>query len=411
MPDVIEQLRRYGEAVERQATRGEPLLAEPRDHKRFRLVSLRAAAVCLILAVSVATFAARGQDESLVEVTGPDPRMVFSQRTGTVLLFSDGLDGVLAIDLDSRIAGRRVVEGERAGDQQFRLTHTADALVVGWGEIYAAPLSGGPSRLIDEATIYFPAAEPGEVWTLDYPGGGIGSGSATLRRVDLSGDVLFASNEFETDRYEPLVGVPGGIAVATSDGIAIWNAETATIGGTYGSGRPASASSNGKQLAWCGDTCDDLRLVELPMAGGPTPQHVNAAAAAPAFSPDGRQLAFLEPGGAGSNLIIKDIQTREQTSVATGLDQHGKVQWASDGRQLFYASDVPGQVLALGRYDAEAGTWEEEQILVSGGRGLVALDRSAANAFLPEQPGELRDCRAPGVYPSGRSGPPCGFGF
>jgi hypothetical protein len=32
---------------------------------------------------------------------------VFSERTGTFLLFDDGIDGVLGVDLDNRVAARR----------------------------------------------------------------------------------------------------------------------------------------------------------------------------------------------------------------------------------------------------------------------------------------------------------------
>jgi hypothetical protein len=33
-----------------------------------------------------------------------------------LLLFDDGIDGVTAVDPDRRLAGRGVIEGQRAGD-------------------------------------------------------------------------------------------------------------------------------------------------------------------------------------------------------------------------------------------------------------------------------------------------------
>ncbi|MGH9235876.1 MAG: hypothetical protein ACRD0R_21365 [Acidimicrobiales bacterium] len=138
---------------------------------------------------------------------------VFSTATDVVLLVSDGIDGVTAVDLDHRFAGRRVVEGERAGDQPYRLTLTGSHLVVGWGEIYAAPLSGASSTRIDDATIYLPAAEPGEVWTVTWDGGRVGEGQASVRRVRVDGTIEFSSDGFDTARLTPLLGVPGGVAV------------------------------------------------------------------------------------------------------------------------------------------------------------------------------------------------------
>lgn len=110
------------------------------------------AAAVLVITLGSATLAViRKADDPAVVSTTPDAGQaragVFSTPTETVLLFSDGIDGATAIDLDRRVAGRRVIEGERAGDQSFRLTLTGEHLVVGWGEIHAAPLAGGTSSL------------------------------------------------------------------------------------------------------------------------------------------------------------------------------------------------------------------------------------------------------------------------
>jgi hypothetical protein len=77
---------------------------------------------------------------------------VFSTATNTVLLFSDGTVGATAVDLDRRVAGRRVIEGERAGDQALPSHTDRRPSVVGWAEIYAAPLTGRSSTKIDDAT-------------------------------------------------------------------------------------------------------------------------------------------------------------------------------------------------------------------------------------------------------------------
>ena len=122
-----------------------------------------------------------------------------------MLLLSDGIDGVTAIDLDNRIAGRRVIPGERAGDQPYRITVTGDHVVVGWGEIYAQPLSGAQSAKIDDATTYVPAAESGEVWTVAWEGERVGLGPAVVRRVNVNGTVTFSSSAWDTGIMFPLL--------------------------------------------------------------------------------------------------------------------------------------------------------------------------------------------------------------
>lgn len=151
------------EAVIREARR--------RQRRRRRLIGVVVGALAAsAVALSITTDNGPNTRRSR-EVPRPATQPLFAEKTGAVLLLSDGIDGVTAIDVDHRVAGRRVIEGERAGDQPFRITTTGDQLIVGWGEIYAMPLTRGPSRKIADATIYIPAAEPGQVWTITWEGG------------------------------------------------------------------------------------------------------------------------------------------------------------------------------------------------------------------------------------------------
>lgn len=246
MLDIEDQLRRYGDALERHLEHG-------RDHqvltgppaRRLSHRSLAVAAALVIALGSTTLIIVRDADDAAVVSTTPDagrPRAgVFSTPTDTVLLFSDGIAGATAIDLDRRIAARRVIKGERAGDQSFRLTLTGDHLVVGWGEIYAAPLAGGTSRKIADATVYLPASEPGEVWTLTWDGGRIGAGAAILQRATVHGTVTFTSDEFDPSAMQPVVGVPGGVVVNTPSGVAVWDVITDSAGPVLGPG-PAIAA-------------------------------------------------------------------------------------------------------------------------------------------------------------------------
>lgn len=354
-------------------------------------------------------------DDPAVVSTTPDAGAsragVFSTPTDTVLLFSDGIDGATAIDLDRRIAGRRVIDGERAGDQSFRLTLTGDHVVVGWGEIYAAPLAGGTSRKMGDATIYLPASEPGEVWTLTWEGGRIGAGAATLQRLAVDGTVTFTSQEFDASVMRPVLGVPGGIAVDTPNGIAVWDAYTGSAGPVLGPGPAIAASSDGRSLAWCESTCASVHVASLARAGPPTAQHVAPGSQQLALSDDGTHLAFLRPAGGRADLVIRDT-TGQDHVVGQALDPRGALQWSADGRQLFYSEgSYRESTMRIGRYEPAMDRWELRDVPVGDGLAPLALTRAEARTFFSDRLSPADDCRgANGSYPSGREGT-CTFAF
>ena len=139
--------------------------------------------VTVAVVVATAVGAVTGSDRPGVDVVDqpspPTGRPVFSTPTGVTLLLDDGYDGVTALDLDTGIVGRRIVDGQRAGDQPYRLFRSDDSLIVGWGEVFAAPLDGGPSVSLGEATLAVPASEPGRVWLASWTGGRVGEGGCT----------------------------------------------------------------------------------------------------------------------------------------------------------------------------------------------------------------------------------------
>jgi hypothetical protein len=336
---------------------------------------------------------------------------VFSTPTGVVLLLSDGVDGVTAVDLDRRIAGRRVIEGERAGDQPFRLTITADHLVVGWGEVYAAPLSGAPSVKIAEAAVYVPAAEPGQVWAITWDGGGIGRGQSRLQRVSVDGTEDFTTELFDTKGLMPLLGVPGGLVVQTADGVAIWQASTGELTQPTRSGPTSAVASDGRHLAWCETTCATTRILSLDRVGPPTAAHVSQGHQQLALSPDGRYLAVLRPRSGSAELALQDLTTGEERVVAEALDEHGALQWSADGSQLFYTENsYGGDRTRIGRYTTADGRWEARSIPLGSAVGGIAVSPRQARSFLAPQHVDPVDCPVGGRYPSGRKGV-CTFSF
>lgn len=421
MLELEEQLRRYGEAIERELLdRADGLAVTPVRRRRRPPRPFLAAAAVLVVVAGVATTLAlvASKDEGSVVSTEPttpgEPSRagVFSTPTDTILLFSDGIDGATAIDLDRRLAGRRVIEGERAGDQAFRLTLTGEHLVVGWGEIYAAPLSGEPSRKIADATIYIPASESGEVWTLTWEGGGIGSETATLHRVRMDGTVVFTFTTFEPAILQPVIGVPGGIAVNTPEGVAVWHADTGTTSAVLGPGPATAATTDGRSLAWCEESCSTFHVAELERTGAPVAPHAAPGAQQIALSANGARLAVLRPNGGGADLVVTHAGMSEEIVVARDLDPSGSLVWTSDGRQLFYTENSYQQSShRVGRYDIDAQRWEIHSLPVGDGLAPIALDRVQARSFFSDQVVSPRDCRgAEGVYPSGRQGV-CTFAF
>jgi hypothetical protein len=343
----------------------------------------------------------------------PTTAGLFAETTGVVLVLSDGIDGVTAIDVDHRVAGRRVIKGERAGDQQFRITATDHDLIVGWDQIYAFPLTDGPPRKIADATIYAPAAEPGQVWTITWEGDRTGAGASTVQRVTTRGKVVFSTTKLDTTTAQPILGVPGGLVVQTPNGPAIWNAATNTIESVLGPGRPAtSVASNGKSVAWCNNTCTDLHVVPLAQTGPATAAHAGMQQLA--LSNDNHQLAYMRPAADDqSELIVRNLTTGSETTIASGLGQYGSIAWAVDNRQLFYTENSYAKIsMHLGHYSTGTGRWEYRDIPFGGAvSGLVALSRTDTHRFFNKRLVKPAACPGAGMtYPSGRHGT-CSFRF
>jgi hypothetical protein len=340
-----------------------------------------------------------------------DERSVFSRKMGMTILFDDGLDGVLAVDLDSGVAARGVVEGQRAGDQQPRLWRESGSLIVGWGEIWAAPRAGGRSQRLGVATTAKPAVEPGRVWLLEYPGGGIGTGVPTVRLVELDGEVVLEAAGPNPAEYVAALGVRGGLALESDDGLGIWDAKAEKVVRRLGSGVSWVSDAHGDRLAWCEDGCNTMHVTDvdgddsvllLPDQGGFQPR-------AARFSPDGRRLALPTTG---ARLAIADLETGA-VEVVDGITLPGAASlgWSPDGRHLFFASSSDREERTeFGWYDTERDRTELRSLPFGGALSFVPVDRDDAKAFFPKRLGSPDDCAAPTEFPSGRTSS-CGFAF
>ncbi|HEX9166542.1 MAG TPA: DPP IV N-terminal domain-containing protein, partial [Gemmatimonadales bacterium] len=79
-----------------------------------------------------------------------------------------------------------------------------------------------------------------------------------------------------------------------------------------------------------------------------------ASHAQPAFSPDGRQVAYWTPRGAGWDLVVAQADLSEPRTVATSL-QIGPASWSPDGSWLAFASNAWGTGLDLAIVPAAGG--------------------------------------------------------
>lgn len=405
------------------------LLAERVDARRRRRhrqhVAVAAVAVVLLAVVAVGLVP---RDDAPQVTTGPPETVGFSSPTNAVLFFDDGYDGVTIVDVDRGVAVRHPGVGQAAGDQPFRIVRVGDRLIVGWGRIYSAPLGVGPSRLIGEATIFVPAAEPDRVWLIDDPGGGLGGGRPRVRSVDTSGRVLLDVPGPENDVGSPAIGIPGGLALVTGSGLNLWDATTGTLS-HLGSGSASALDVDADTLAWCDDGCTKLQLTDVsePSASNHDTHTVYLDAfgsiVTAELAPDGRYVAVtLAPNNPsdpndpsrqdsqGSVVVIVDTTTGTSTHVTETADADVSVAWSPDSQTLFLASNsYQTGTTDLSRYSLEEGSLEHATLPFGGLLNFVVADRAEIGP-LPNPTATAEDCPPPAIQPSGRT-TDCSFSF
>jgi hypothetical protein len=392
-------MTRLADQLERAVGVVEPTFDLDDVHRRVRVRRARRAtgrAVALIgvlgLAIGAIAIATRPDSEKKIRTVTtsapPSEHALFEEATGTTLLFDDGYDGITAIDLDRGVVTRRVIEGQRAGDQPYRLLRVGNSLIVGWGEIWAAPLSGAPAHKLADATIVLPASEPGSVWVADYPGGCTGCGEPTFRRVRLDGSVVAEGHS--TDRLAPpLIGIPGGLARQSSNGLDLWRPSTGTTG-HLGNAPAFTHDVRGSRLAWCDSPCTSLHVTDLAN-NDDRESPIGGEVVSARFSPDGTRLAVtsarrvtLVDASSGHGVIVFDDGR---------LGDRPQVGWSPDGSQLFVSG---GSV--LGRYDVRTGHAELVALpLDVGGHVFVTATNEESTALRAGPRALPTDCTAPPV--------------
>jgi hypothetical protein len=347
---------------------------------------------------------------------GWSDRGAFPTATGAVLVFDDGLDGVAVVDLDRGLTVRRVLEGQRAGDQSPRLWRTGDHLVVGWGSIHAVDIRTAESHLVGEARTAVPAAEPGHLWLIDYPGGT--RAAPTYRLVDLAGEVVAEGTSTVPDLGFPAAGTTGGLLFTTESGVALWDAAEDKMVQRFGEGLASVGDAAGDLVVWCADPCAALHATGL---GGqdqvvPAPdEDLVFDVGSTRLSPDGALVASLlkAPGpigdGDAGRVMVAEVETGEVLLTSDSLTpQPFFVAWSPDSDQLFFTAYGYGKEgTDVGRWVRATGETELATLPLGGTMAPVVLHRGEAGALLdaPSGAGDRASCPPAAMYPSGRKGP------
>lgn len=269
------------------------------------------------------------------------PAVGFHDETRTVLLFDDGYEGALAVDLDTWQLQRVPLPGQRPGDQTVRLSRLGDRVVVGWEEIWTG-IPGRPqsARQLGRATVFVPHADPQAVWLIDYAGGGVGVGSSTWTLVDAAGTELVIVPSVPAGLI-PVRGVPGGLVVATPNGTLVYDLEQDRLVDTPIGSTARVAGAARDRVVWCdGDPCE--RLVVTDPGGRRVATIGSGEQFAPRLvwvSPDGDRFAAWArvEVGTGVDFRLRAYRTDDGERLADIQVPLGELfgDWTDDGGQFF----------------------------------------------------------------------------
>ena len=205
---------------------------------------------------------------------------------------------------------------------------------------------------------FVPAAEGGAVWLVDYPGGRIGLGTPTLREVTVAGLLLQRVQGPPASLGVPSVGIPGGLALETGTGIALWDVSKGSIVRRLGHTAGFIGDTAGGELAWCEGLCTALHVTGVR---GTSLHVTDAHGADHAFrspqagqvflgrssrlSPDGRYVAVLTTRP-GLMSALSEARWTSSTCVPdsvtvarSDLSVWSTFAWTGGGDTLFFVSD------------------------------------------------------------------------
>ncbi len=336
-----------------------------------------------------------------LEVSMPSSGPLFGEETGVVLLFDDGLTGLTAVDPDRRLVSRSWVEGQRPGDEPFSMVRVGNHLVVGWGEPHAVDILTRQATSLGNALIFLPGVEDDRVWMVNDPWGSPVGARPRVWQVSLDGESLGEPQEIQVPGA-PAIGIGGGLALQTENGLTLWEAASGKVRSLGGSGHGIVFDSAGDELVWCQETCSELqitdtRTLETQALSVPNGYDrfvaVDLGSGDPQTSPpDNRYIAALlarndlDEVAEGEALWVYDRASGGSTVVAGPGPTVSHVAWSHDGTQVFASRWSYGEkVSAIWRYHLETGSFSSVVVPFGGFLSPVVVDSADAASYFGDE--------------------------
>jgi hypothetical protein len=308
---------------------------------------------------------------------------LFGRELPWTLLFDNGYDKVKAIDVNVGIHYEIEIPGAVSGDPPYRLIEVGNRLIVGYGAVFAHSIPTRQSTRIGNATIYLPAAEPGRIWLVDY-GGRIGANPPVVWQISPGGEELTERVTVNVAGH-PMMGIPGGLAIETDEGIALWDhasGEVSDILGSDPSSQVSDVSPLG-QVAWCHRECYELEVTRVETGESFRVGHPEAGIrfvpGEARFSSDGRFLA----APTRSDLVVVDVTTGEVELIDLAGREFDYVNWAPYGPNFFASTYSYGETsMTVAHVNALSGEAEVVDLPFGGALDFVVVPTEIAASFL-----------------------------
>jgi len=249
------------------------------------------------------------------------------------------------------------------------------------------------------------------------------------------GDLRFGAHRVADAIYEALTGIPGAfstrIAYVTSTGLdkdqrfelVVADADGFGPQSVVGSPEPLLSpawSPDGRKLAYVSFEKGNSAIYMQEVATGArelisSNKGINGA---PAFSPDGRKLALTLSRSGNPEIYVRELATGKETQLTNHWAIDTEPAWSPDGRTLYFTSDRggkpqiysvpvgggnPERVTLSGDYNARASVAPDgKRIAVAQGRGneyRIAVWDMETQRFTILTPGKLDE--SPSFAPNG----------
>ena len=350
------------------------------------MVGVAAAAVLVIAAVAATALSTPGHSEKVQAGGGTNPSGATpaapptttrpttpasarpTPPTNSLVVVDGGYDQVTVYDPDIHGSRPATLVDKHAGDYPNDILTVGDRLVymAGTVESVGDGLTGAVVNL-GAALDFTRSAREGWVWLITQPVDPGPPGpipTQTVQEVKADGTARGAPVQLPDGAF-PVIGVPGGILLATTDSVTVWNQTTHQVGATIPGLAPGAANLvdvHGELLAWvanCGadSTCGDIVVVDLstghqrdiPAPAGLGWIPTGGEGSRDAFSADGDYLAVRAgPTTSASNhppvsqLQLIDLATDADTTVAgsTSTYAFSRVAWSRTGEWVFYENSA-----------------------------------------------------------------------